>query len=168
MWSHDLAYASFGPGRHTLEINTIQDIGKEADLVHRHGVALGLIVFEDKDILPVRDILQIEINGLAELVLFAICPIAEFGVEPEIIGEPVRKIMQRVVDLIPGFERSGNIHRRSITPTNGGHAGIERKSIRAGVTDTPLPAGKYVEHIFVVESGVAFDAVAAFVTRIEE
>src|ERR1700744_4806931 len=83
-----------GPGRSVtgrrnadpLEFNAIEDIRKETDLIHGYGVSFGLIVFQDEDIPAIGDVLQIEINGLAEPVLFAIRTIAKFGIETEIIG----------------------------------------------------------------------------------
>jgi hypothetical protein len=45
------------------EFDAVEDIGKKADLIDGHGVAFGLVVFEQEDIFSVGDILQIEIEG---------------------------------------------------------------------------------------------------------
>jgi hypothetical protein len=45
-------------------------IREEPDLVNRYGSSLSLIILYQKDILPVGDILQIEIKGLGQLALF--------------------------------------------------------------------------------------------------
>ena len=76
-----------------LEVNTIEDIGEKTDLVYRQGIAFGLVVFEQKDVFSVGDVLQVEIDGLAQLVFFTVRAVPEFGVQSKVVGQSVRKIM---------------------------------------------------------------------------
>jgi len=89
------------PVRH-LELDAIKNIREEPDLIDRAGGSFRLVVLKKKDIAAIGDILQIQIKSGAKPVLMTVEAVAEFGVEPEVIAEPLGIVMKGIIDLITG------------------------------------------------------------------
>jgi len=95
---------------------SIQHVRKKPDLIDGLRYSLGVVVLYKEYVLPVSDILQVQVKSLRQFAFTAVRPEAKPDVQPEIAVQPLGIVMQRIQYLVSRRHGGRHIDRSGITP----------------------------------------------------
>ena len=163
-----LIHGGMRTGRVFLKLYAVQHIREKADLIDPAHISLYSVVAHGEYIFVVGNILEIKEKSLGELPFRAVQPEADFHVPAEIMVQFFAESQVIVQYFATGGAARFQVHRRVRAAACKGGLSVEREKTTACAAQLEFAACQNVGHVFAIESGVAFDAVGAFVLRIEQ